>query len=115
METIECRARSEDGYPAGLRLACELWSAIEVEKGSGIQVKGIRSFWDGVKLEGVFRKHKFEVKLNYATEDIVLLVVQIRSKFLNKNNLTVELSAELRAQLEHFISAMPGRTLERSP
>jgi hypothetical protein len=50
-------------------------------------------------LEGVFRKHEFEVKLNYATEDIVLLIVQIRSKFLNKNNLTVELSAELRAQI----------------
>ena len=112
METIECRALSEDGFPAGLRLACDLWSAIEVEKDSGIQVKGIRSFWDGVKLEGVFRKHKFEVGLNYGTDEVVLLVIQIRSKFFDRINLPADLSADLRAQLEYVISSMPGRPME---
>jgi hypothetical protein len=115
LDTIECKARSEDGYPAGLRLACDLWGAIETEQNSGIQVKGIRGFWDGVNLEGVFRKHEFEVGLNYATEDVVLLTVRIRSKFFDKNKSTDELSAALRARLEHLISAMPGRALERSP
>jgi len=115
MEIIECRAQSEDGYPAGLRLACDLWRAIEVEKDSGIQVRGIRSLWDGVKLEGVFQKHGFEVEFSYATEDVVLLVVQIRSKFLSKNNFAAKVLAELKKQLELFISAMPGRTFEDSP
>ena len=92
-----------------------MWIAIEKDKRLELQVSGISSFWDGVKLEGSFQRHQFEIGINYATQEIVLLDIQLQPKFLEKSDNLKQLTAKLKARLEQFISAMPERRMETSP
>ena len=115
MQNIECRTIPQDGYPAGLLLAGALWAAIEKNKGSEIRVKCISRFWDGVKIEGLYRGRLFWVETNYATEAIVLLSIHLKRRVLEPAKLRGQLEMELKLILEQYISAMEGRKENQNP
>jgi hypothetical protein len=111
METIECQAIPQDSYPAGLGLACNLWTEIEKQKDTKIEIREIKRFWDGVKLTGSYRKHPFEIEMNYATQDIVLLKIQILPRLLDTHSELKQLAVDLKAYLEKIINSLPGRKM----
>jgi hypothetical protein len=115
MRTLEARAVAQDAYPAGLHLASTLWATIAKDKNANVTITGIRSFWDGVRMEGQFRSREFWVEINYATDTVVLLTIQTKKRFLEMRRAHAQLESELKNLLEQFLEGIEGRKLSRSP
>ena len=74
-EIIEYVPLDKDKYPAGLQLSSEIWHETKSGRGQGIEVNGIKAFWDGVKMEGRSGQQRFSIEINYATAEVIQLTL----------------------------------------
>lgn len=116
MPLIECRALAADAYPAGLRLACDLWTAAQQTVDCPLSFSAIEEFWDGVKMIGALERRSFWIEINYATEEIVLLdVTAPRRRFGGRkrhDELLEAAAAAVQALLEGMESRQPVQRRE---
>jgi hypothetical protein len=115
MKTIECNTIPQDTYPAGLYLASALWEAFEKNDKTNVNIVGIRSFWDGVKLEGLLNKKPFWIEINYATENIILLSIYVKKRIFESEESHEQTESELKTLLEQIITKLENRKVLKNP
>ncbi len=111
MKTIECKTIPQDVYPAGLFLASSIWESVEKNKKTNFSIENIRQFWDGVKLEGIFKDRQFWVEINYATENIILLSINSKKQIFEHKRSQEQFESEIQNILEQFIAKLENRQL----